>query len=298
MNLPLAYFPLMEIKYMQLLEEQKMIALSAKEKLMSIYPELMNQFPSLIPNDDPKYEIAIEVRRYYGEALFFHDKESLNKLKELKIVANAVKFKNISRWFVTIQDIHNQYEEIRSKSIRTDRLLAYSVIKMYLIAKFSRELLTIYTPTIRDEIRMPQLTKDLINLKKRREYSGTNPKNYKSFYEVLLNNSINEFTQIPIEEFDLNFKFDIDSFIDISKGKTESNFLRILVEQCFSYNEKEISKTKFLSIVFDLLKLLMPDRELMDEETFDLTSHLTYKSYDSYKAHVLKKILYPKRKLK
>lgn len=292
MKPPLYYYPHMEMKYAELIDNQKRIAAVAKEKLMGFDPELVNKQEISSEFDDLKFEIANQARLYYRDAIFFHDAEALNKLKQLKLTTTEVKFENISSWFISLHDIHQQYEIIRRHNIKIDSLLAFNIIKAHLFSKFLKDILMEYAPTIRDETRISKLTKDLINLKNRRNYSGSTPKTYKNVSEILLNNAVNEFEKIPNDKLDFDLKYDIYAIINLSKGKTEPSYLKILLEECFAYDEKKISKTKFLSIVFDLLKLLMPDRNLKDEETFDNASHLTYKSYNSYKAQALKKILY------
>ena len=294
MNLPLGYFPLMEIKYMQLLEEEQKVAASAKERLMSID----TKGGKVSVSDDLKYEHAIAARQYFINAILFQDEEALNKLRDLNLVARETKFQSLIKWFISLEDIHAQYDIIRQNNIKTDRLLAYRFIKAYLVSKFAKEISMIFIAIKRDDVFMSQLTEDLIKLKKRRKYSGSDPKRNKNVYELFLNFSVNELARFSFEDFDINLKFNIDTFINVSKGKTEAIYLRLLMEECFDYNLKEINDTRFLGIIFGLLKLLMPDRKLMDEESFYEASQLTYKSYDAYKAQVLKKILYPKHKPK
>lgn len=295
MNTPLYYYPNMEMKYRIMLDEQKSIAAIAKEKLMAIDPILLNDFPNPNQDDDYKYGIVNKIREYYSKALFFHDEETLDKIKQLHLVTNASKFNDKTRWFVSLEEIHQQYQIIREHDIKVDSLQAYNIIKVHLASKFLREILMEYLPTTRDEIRMSQITKGLINLKSRRKYAASNPKSNNNPHEILINFAINEFAKLHDDKSGMDIKFDMDTFINLSKGKTESLCLRILVEECLSYNENKLSKTKFLGIIFDLMKLIMPDRNFMDEKTFDFTPDLSYKSYTSFKAQVLKKILYPKR---
>lgn len=241
MKPPLYYYPHMEMKYCVMLEEQKRLAAAAKEKLMGFDPELVNKQKISNEFDDPKFEIANQARLYYRDAIFFPDDEALNKLKQLRLTTSEVKFRNISRWFISLHDIHKKYEIIRQHNIKIDSLLAFNFIKAHLFAKFLKEILMDYAPTIRDETRISKLTKDLINLKGRRQYSGGEPKTFKNISEILLNNAVNEFAKIPNEKLELELKFDIDAFIDISKGKTESGYLKVFLEECFAAGTKIIA---------------------------------------------------------
>ena len=276
MNEPLCYYPHMEMKYRVLLDEQRKIATSAKDRLMSIDSNFVIQSPEINEFDNPKYGIANEVRRYFCEAVFFHDDEAIEKLKQLKLVTSDVKFNNLSRWFIPLEDIHLHYQGIRQHNIRIDSLYAYTLIKAHLASKFFNEILMLYTSTIRDEIRMSKLTKDLINLRNRREYSSSDPKTYNDLYEMLINNAINEFIKLQNKSLAIDLTYDIKTFIELSKGKTEAFYLRVLLEECFSYDERKMSKTKFLAIIFDLFRFLMPDRIFMDEKTFFETPDLSY----------------------
>ncbi|MBK7307485.1 MAG: hypothetical protein IPI88_10900 [Chitinophagaceae bacterium] len=193
MKPPLYYYPHMEMKYAELIDNQKRIAAVAKGKLMGFDPELVNKQEISSEFDDLKFEIANQARLYYRDAIFFHDAEALNKLKQLKLTTTEVKFENISSWVYPTSCIHQQYEIIRRHNIKIDSLLAFNIIKAHLFSKFLKDILMEYAPTIRDETRISKLTKDLINLKNRRNYSGSTPKTYKNVSEILLNNAVNVF---------------------------------------------------------------------------------------------------------
>ncbi len=289
MNLPEAYFSLSHSKWLEKLAEQRNLANAAKNELLSLDIEkLKADYANKEWNNKTNYLIAVIVYRYVKEAIFFPDQEAINMIKALNYKYEVL------RWFISLESLFEQYELIRKHNIQIDTLTAWTFLNSFLGSKIQYEIFKYHLTTTHDNTQMTQLTKELILLRGRKKYSGSDPKRYKNLFEFLLNDKVKEFISIPIKEFNLGLNFDINAFIDLSKGKTESSFLRVLVDECFQYDEKKLSKTKFLAIIFDFIKLLVPDRNFMDEGAFIEAAHLTYKSYDSYKAHVLKKIIYPK----
>src|SRR5437868_519535 len=89
--------------------------------------------------------------------------------------------------------------------------------------------------------------------------------------------------------------FNLETFITLSKGRSESIVLKLLVEECFDYDKSKITQQKFLGIIYDLIRLLMQDRNLPDEKIFNLHDrYSSYRHFSSYKAQILKKIIYLK----
>lgn len=66
-----------------------------------------------------------------------------------------------------------------------------------------------------------------------------------------------------------NGMIDINTFINLSKGKTESTLLKLIIEDCFEYDPTSLSQTQFLRIVYDLFRIIMPDQILETEKEFN-----------------------------
>lgn len=293
MNLPDEYYPLMEINYRKMLEEQKIIAYKATRQLLNIDPEVVKKEAKKRKLDGEIEEIIlVAIFTYFDEALFFQTDQTLAKLKFLNVSPLAL------RWFISYKDLHKQYEIINEKGIKIDYLLAFTYIKSYLKIKFSHDLLMSYASTIHDGVSMTELSKEIILLKSKRRRSSDNLKRYKNQFEFLLNNLVNQFISLP-QQYEGLDKFDITTFYKFSRGKTEFYFLKKLLEECFDYDQNSISHTEFLSIIYDLMSLLIQDRFIIDEVEF-LSSrkrtYQSYKSFDAYKAKKLRSLIYPKRR--
>lgn len=274
------YFILSEMHFRELLESQRKSAVVAKSGIMALDPiEIEKEYPNPECKDQVKALVGQQVYEYFKEAVFFHDDETLSKIKSLGFTK-----KDLS-WFIPLEDLLEQFAIIRQNKIKIDSFLAFILIKGHLCLKFYHEAMKSHFGTIRDDIRMTEITKALVLHRNRRKYSGSDPNKYKSVLDFLLTAMINGLQDIEI------FKQDKETFLDFSKGKTEPNILRFLLEDCFQYDETSMKKTSFFSNVFELFKLILPDRNLMDVETFDQRD-IAYKSYNSYKAKTLKKIIY------
>jgi len=281
-----------EIQYQAMLGEQKVIAEIAKQSLLAFQPEDLNSGTVESEEEIEKgYSLAWTVYEYFRDTIFFHDAETIKKLQQLSPKPDVL------NWFISLKDIHDQYEFIRKNDIQIDALLAFDIIKIYLASKVLKELNLIALPTTRDGIVITQGTNELINLKSRRKYYHPNPVKSKSLFQELLDTTVNEIIAIPVEEVGMK-KFDIKTVIDMSRGNTESIFLKPLLEECFEYDRKTISKTKFLSILYGLFKIILEDGRLITESDFDDTErrYLAYKSFQSFQAKKLRSIIYPKRK--
>ena len=293
MSIPQEYYVIREMQYQEMLTEQKLIAETAKQILLSIEPKgLYNKTAESGEQIKPEYLLVRIVNEYFKEAVFFHDAKTLEKLQQLKLKPQVL------RWFISLKDIHDQYESIRNNHIKIDVILAFTFIKTYLSSKLLKELLLNALPHTRDGVEITQLTNELINLKSRRKYSGPNPAKSKKLFQHLLNNAVNEFIAIPVDEFGMK-KFEIKTFIQFSRANTESIFLKLLLEECFEYDSKTMSETKFLSIVYDLFRVILQDHALITESDFFYgknRSYQSYKSFKSYQAKKLRSIIYPKRK--
>lgn len=289
MNLPQSYYTVFEMKYRELMGEQKKLAQAAKERLLSFKPNLM-QGPAkknIITNYE--LELAIEISIYFNNAVFFHDDQALNKLKEFKLPADVL------RWFVSLSEIQDQFELIRKHNIGIDTFYAITQIKNYLNSKFKNELTMHFQAVKHDNVTMSPLSKEIIKTKQKIKSYGPELESKKNNFETIINSQINKGAKV-FESLEVpNKKSGIKTFYQFSRGNTESLFLRIVVEDCFYYDEKTMTKTKFLSIIYDLLSLLIQDRVFITEDQF-INSHKriyqSYKNFDAYKAKKIRFILF------
>ena len=52
------------------------------------------------------------------------------------------------------------------------------------------------------------------------------------------------------------------------------------------------NETQFLSIIYDLIRLIIVDRNLIEEEAFNLKKYRSYHSWEAFKAKCLRQILH------
>lgn len=286
-------YDLIEKDYSELLGLQQTLANLQKPYFVDINPNAINaKSLMLLKKINPEYAKIVSMHQYYSNAVLFHDNDILKRLKELKFPIS------LKKWFISIDDIHKQYEFIISNKIKIDKFAAFIYIKGFLVEKYRHEIQMKYVSTINDKTPMPQLTKDLIALKKRRAYSGGDPKTYKNVYDVLLNAKIIELEQLPLAKINPRDQSNIDFFIELSKGNSEV-YLKKLLEECFEYDHDAIDKTHFYGIVYGLFAVIMQNRRFISEEDFDNSSHYresSYKSFLSFKHHMLDKIFNSKAK--
>ena len=295
MNFPDEYYPLMEIKYRKMLEEQKIIAYKATRQLLNIDPEVVKK-EAKKRNLDGEIEeiILVAIFTYFNDAVFFQTDQTLAKLKFLNVSPPVL------RWFISFKELHKQYEIISKKGIKIDYLMAFTYIKSYLKTKFDHDLLMNYASTIHDSVTMTELSKEILLLKSKRRNSGENLTRYKNLFEFLLNNQVNQIISL-YQKLDQEVRFDITTYYRFSRGKTEFFFLKKLLEECFDYDQNSLSHTEFLSTVYDLVRLVIQDRFIIDETEFlspRKRIYLSYKSFDAYKAKKIRSLIYPKRRPK
>lgn len=201
-----------------------------------------------------KLRMASLYKFIHENLMFFEDKHLLDFFNKLGVK------KDVLRWFVTLDEIQEQFRIIESRGIQVYKAFVLQNIRCYFDGKFSIELLYLFTePAIHDEVTMTNLTKTLIDIKRR---MGT-PKKLKNEFEV----SLYELINIGDKLYD---KFSIDRFIEITKGKEQKIFIKDILEKGFEYNKKLINETEFYNAVYDLFKIIMKDKVFEDEAEFDL----------------------------
>ena len=227
-----------------------------------------------------KAKIALILLPFYPRLMFFRNDDLLVKLTELNLR------KLETRWFVSLDAINEQFDIIESRGILVDRLKALSFIRQHLQVKFSVQMLFFGTEIVfRDEVSMNPLAKYSFELKRRREYADGNPKTCQGLFDLLMNDLID--TSITQNEN----KFTIEHFIEITKAKTEKSTLKNLVDKCFDHETNGLSKTQFLSTIYDLFRIILQNYFFENETEFYDKKGYSGKSFSSFKAHKLRKIL-------
>ena len=143
---------------------------------------------------------------------------------------------------------------------------------------------------------MTKLEHDAIKLKMKIKYAkGGELSNYKTpfddhFYSLYkkIRESSHEDTSKPLS--------DIKHLKRMFAGKVEDIWLRIVVDDCLTYDKNKMTQTCFFSHVYNLFQLIVQDRRSIDYKTYDNEKRQSYKSFESYKCKVVKQIIYPKRK--
>lgn len=290
MKLPSYYYPQMEMKYRELLDQKNAIADKANKQLLSVDPEVIKTEARKHNLQDEIKEIMFYVIfKYFEEALFFHTDQTLAKLKYLKVSPSVI------RWFVSLSKIHEQFDVLRKEGIKVDSLLAFSYIKAYLKSKFSVDIFLQFKTVNHDGVRMTILSKELIKLRAKKRINGND----------LLASQLN-YCSAELKNVLVTFPFNKqnptrDKLFEFSRGKTEAYYLQKLLDECFDYDHQTMTISRFLSLAYNLLSLLIQDRIFIKEEEF-LSSrrrlYQSYKSFDAYKAKKIRSLIYPKGKMK
>lgn len=291
MNLPREYYPVIEMNYRRLIGNQKLTALIAKERLLSFKPDQIHGAGKKNTITHYEQKLVTEIISYFNDAVFFHDEQTLNKLKEFKLSSNVL------RWFVNLSPMQDQFEIIRKHNIGIDTFYGFTLIRDYLNSKFKNEMYMYFKTVTHDNVRMSPLSKQIIKAKQKRKYYGPEHESKKFNFDTILDGLINHGVEaIGLLELSKN-EPGMKTFFRLSRGNTESLILSKFVKECFFFDEKAITSTKFLGIIYDLLSLLILDRIFISETDF-LNSHKrlyqSYKSFDAYKAKKIRSILFPK----
>lgn len=178
----------------------------------------------------------------------------VEKLKEFQLSKRTL------RWFLDRNSIVEQLNIISDQGIGVEKDYVLLSIHHHLALKFYKDFhIQANAFKITDKVLVNRSTKYFKNLKDRRNKNGGfSPKIFKGEQEYIINNNIYE----VVKETEGNFNLDI--VINTSKGKTEKLFLKTMLETGFSYDNTKFSKNKFLSIVYNLFRMIMPDKNMED----------------------------------
>jgi hypothetical protein len=227
-----------------------------------------------------KIDMAYNVRIVFWKLLFFKSDKLIKRFKKLGLRPVEL------RWFVSLDEIDQQFRLIERKGIKIDKPLALTIIRVYLYSKFLVQILSFATDDVtRDEVSKNMLTDYLFKIKKRRQYSGGDLLTYKDGLEVFLNDMINILT------VETRGEINIDVFLNISKGKLEKTYLKILIEECFEYDKQKLNDTEFLCVVYGFFRIILQGYVLADAAYFKSDIYGYRKSFDIYRSRRLKTIL-------
>ncbi len=90
-------------------------------------------------------------------------------------------------------------------------------------------------------------------------------------------------------------KFSYKFFEELSKAKTESAYLKMIIEVGFEYDQETMSQNKFLSIIYDLFRIIMQDYCMETYEEFFDKADIVERNYEVYKAKKLRKLILSKK---
>ena len=278
MELPDEYLKSSDIAYPQILQIEKDAAEEIRYRFLAINAEEWNK-------EYPKAIVAGDLKMFHKALMFFKGDNLLLRLSEFNLVEEQL------RWFVSLGEIDDLFNLIKSKGIKIDRSFALLFIRIHLDFNFSNELLFWATgEVIDDEVRMNILAKTLIDIKERRHYNqGGDPKRSKDWLDSFLNDLLKECIEFNNSN-ECDIKMDL---IDATKGKTEKIYLKAMMEYCFDYDKKQYSENEFLGIVYDLFRIILIGYGLpKDDDDFLYNVKGIYQgNFNIYKAKKLKGIL-------
>jgi hypothetical protein len=295
-RLPVEYYLLSQKKYHEKVVDLKKAAVLAKTRLLSLDVKLLTRVAKKkgYNEDEVRIMVVMQVVQYFNEARFFADDLTLKKLSDLGFGTL------FARWFIDFDKIHQQFLQIQSRNIKVDFWYALNQIEFHLKLKFNNEIQLFLMPRKRDDVLMSMISEELIKFKNRRKYSGgAQPKYYNDITDLFISEMVCDFDK-TVEKMKSKLPgwldvSSIDFLIKASKGKSEQTILKELIEQCFDYETKILSKKAFYCNIYDLLKLILQDRNLPDEEAFDERyREKAYRNFSSFQAQILRKIVFPK----
>jgi hypothetical protein len=265
------YLKALDIAYPQIIELEKNGIKPALELLSEIEKSKA---------DLSKIDIAYNIRIVFWGLLFFRNDSLISRFKKLGLKPFEL------RWFVSLDEIDKQFKLIERKGIKIDKPFALTIIRVYLYSKFLVQILSFATDDVtRDEVSKNMLTDYLFKIKKRRQYSEGDPRTYKDWLEMFLNDMINALTM------ETQGEINIDVFLNISKGKLEKTYLKIIIEECFEYDKQKLNDTEFLCTVYGFFRIILQGYSLADAAYFKSDINGYRQSFDIYRSRRLKTIL-------
>ncbi|HTB51785.1 MAG TPA: hypothetical protein VK718_03345 [Ferruginibacter sp.] len=281
-----------DIEYIALVEKEKSKAEKAMQHLLSDEKRMKAQeiIEKILSNEEKGKQsneravLVLFIWPFYESLILFRNEELIIRLKEFQFTDAVL------RWFVSIDEINQQFDLIIQKGIKIDKVFALNCIKDYLKGKFVNDTMYWVSGIYKDgKTPVNLLTKTAILVNDRKKNSARNPKTTSNPMDSYIGEAMNKFDQYAQSQNEFNI-----GFIELIKGKTEKLHLKILLENCFDYHGmKKPSKTKFLNAVYDLFRIVINDYNLpTTENEFKNISGFYNNKIERFKAIKLKKIIY------
>lgn len=216
---------------------------------------------------------------YFPQLLFFPDEEIESYLAKFDLG------KSYFRWFVPIQQIIDDFQNIESTGIQIKKLLALTNIADHLLLKSLNEICNHLLSLDKDNsLALQKPSKMFKNVIERRKRAKGNLKHIRQPTDYVLNEILHQLEQ-KSEDWE---KF----ILKLSDGKTEYYPIRDLIEKSF-FPPKNMSKRRFYITIYNLLRTIMKDEDsFVDERGFKNLDN-DY-DWDEYRAKQIKTIIYKK----
>lgn len=274
MKFPQVYLQAIEIAY------NKILVAEVEEGRQAL-----SHFESLNLSEFETDWSVIEKVKYlttlHNLVLFCKEEYAIKKLKRVGLNHDSL------QWFVSLKDITDQFEIIESHGIIIDKVFVLYLIRPHFIINFSRQILLWQSPLLtHDNIPMTNVSKLLQGFKNRQQYA------IKTTGTPLID--INNIQEESVKESITFFTENIPALIKFSKGKTESTFLKYMIEECFDYDQQKIPYNTFLSIIYDLFRVIMPNYNFETEEEWERRA-VNDDYYKTFRAKKIKKYILEKK---
>ncbi len=212
--------------------------------------------------------------------IFFPDKVSIMKLKQLGITYN------VYRWFIPIEKIESEFKKIDNKNILVLKSIALHFILMFLQSKIrvalyknAKTIFKIKTKVASNED--PILVSNKIF--RRREYANGD--------SLTINDPLEYIINLIAGEFEKQFADRTKAKIELRKqveGTAETYYLYHLVG--FFIPTKETQQTYFLYCLGSLFRLISKDRIIWTKAQYENRESSYKNNYRRYVASRIKKI--------
>ena len=238
------------------------------------------------PSNNDISTFLLQFKPYLDYLMFFDDDDVISKLRELRFANNVLK------WIIRIEDIEHEIQLLIETDgfIFSPELYLFASIE-YIGLKLKIELLEGFGLVVNyNNTETNTLFLDLSNRIRRRYYNRkNNPEFINSEYETLMNEQLNISEKKSIE---LGYKKNVivNNVLKMAKGNTK------IFTDLLEFRLDGLSKNEAYCMLFPLLKLIMKDVTLLDEDEFH--NNGKNKSYDDnyrfYKYRKVQKLLLKK----
>ena len=216
--------------------------------------------------------LMMQVQKLLEPIILFHEPKSIKKIGKITLPTDC------RRWFIPFENIKKEIEKINNEGlIYLPFSYAMPFIHDYLVLKMGFDYRLCFLQTKKQKDASKALIKAINGFTKRKKYSSS----------TVSRNNFNQLMNELFGELD-------DEFIELMKemmlGDVEKRFLGPLFreEMIVKNNAKQ---SDILRLLFPLLKLIIKDQELLDEDEFLFKKGNKYRNYRIYQANRVRKIL-------